>query len=354
MTLSQPTSALDLQSKTSSLRDRMQKAQKAALLGPVRDKAGELDAAASGMLRLAHDLRERGYAWERDLEARCIDLRDRWAGIRPGVFSAMERETEALRSRVADAEWRFNGALAQATDYESALGPLSQADQAVAGLESAANAANDAIDNMFDPLGVEVRKLSTTLKSLLEQLKQAAGSSVAWRAGESLVRAVKARWDRDGKDDPKGWLYLSDQRLIFERDEEVATKKTLFVVTEKKRVQEIQIDEPVARMTELEASKRGLLKNEDHLDARFGAGARFPTVHFHIDGQDCKEWSLTLRRLQAGELEATRAVPISQADRDRLANAPRHCPTCHAPFEDPILRGQTAIKCAYCGTSTPF
>lgn len=335
-----------------TLRDRMQQAQKTALLGGTREKAGNLDASSTGMLELAAELRERGYAWEKDLEGRCIDARERWAGIRPEAFAAMARETEALRSRTADAEWRFNSAIGEATSLETAPAALAQAEQAVAGLETAARASDDAIDGMFEKLAGDVSALSQRMKSTLSQLDQAAKSKVGWLATESLVRAVKAKWDRDGKEDPNGWLFLSDHRLIFERNEEVATKKTLFIVTERKLVQEVMLDEPVDRVLDLEPSKRGLMGHEDHLDARYGPGARFGAAHFHIDGQDCKEWQLTLRRLKSGELEANRAVPISDAEKARIANAPKRCGTCSAPFEAPILRGQTHIKCPYCGADT--
>jgi hypothetical protein len=338
--------------KIDSLRTRMQAAQKTALLGGTREKAGDLDRSTNSMLKLAADLRERGYAWEKDLEGKCIDARENWAAVRPQAMSAIERETEALRARTSDADWRFNNAIVQATNLDSAAQALAEAEQAVAGLESAAKAADDAIDGMFEKLQTDVGALERKMKSTLEQLDLAAKSKIGWLAGESLVRAVKAKWDRDGKDDPNGHLFLSDRRLAFERNEEVATKKTLFIVTEKKRMQDVMLDEPLDRLLDLEPSKRGLLGHEDHLDARYGA--RCSSAHFHIDGQDCKDWQLTLRRMKAGELEASRAVPVSEAEKARLANAPSKCPVCAAPFEAPILRGQTSIKCAYCGTSTPI
>lgn len=352
MSSTEPITQEQVNSQIRTLRDRMEKAQKTALLGGSREKAGDLDAASASMLRAAAELRERGYAWDKDLETRCVDARDRWATMRRDVLAAIERETEALRGRTADAELRFNNALSGAALLETAPTALAQAEQAVESLETAARAADDAIDGMFDTLSDAVGALTRQMKSTLEQLNQAAQSRVAWQAGESLVRAVKAKWDRDGKDDPNGWLYLSDRRLIFERDEDIATKKTLFIVTEKKRVQEVMLEESAERLNDLEPSKRGLLGHEDHLDARFGVGARFPSVHFHIDGQDCKEWQLTLRRLKSGELEANRAVPVSEAEKARIANAPKKCPSCNAPFEDPILRGQTRITCGYCGTAT--
>ncbi|MFO8037629.1 MAG: hypothetical protein R6U57_13480, partial [Anaerolineales bacterium] len=47
-------------------------------------------------------------------------------------------------------------------------------------------------------------------------------------ATESGIMAVKAVWAKSGKqrkEDPKGVLYLTDQRLLFEQKEKVTTKK---------------------------------------------------------------------------------------------------------------------------------
>ena len=52
--------------KIDQLRTRMQSAQKSALLGGTREKAGDLDRSTNTMLKLAAELRERG--WPRRLE----------------------------------------------------------------------------------------------------------------------------------------------------------------------------------------------------------------------------------------------------------------------------------------------
>ncbi|RIK15779.1 MAG: hypothetical protein DCC52_18340 [Chloroflexi bacterium] len=45
---------------------------------------------------------------------------------------------------------------------------------------------------------------------------------------------------------------------------------------------------------------------------------------------------------------------LSDAEKQRLKNAPTKCPSCASPLAAPILRGQTEIKCPACGTVTRF
>lgn len=65
---------------------------------------------------------------------------------------------------------------------------------------------------------------------------------------------------------PDGVLYLTDQRLIFEQKEEVATRKILFITTAKKKIQEMEWALPISLLETVQVRKMGMLKNEDYLD----------------------------------------------------------------------------------------
>jgi len=142
--------------------------------------------------------------------------------------------------------------------------------------------------------------------------------------------------------------------VIFERDEEVATKKVLFIATAKQRVQEVVLENKLGEVEAVAASKRGLFGNEDHLDFKFGGSARVRQAHFHIDGQDAHEWQGMVNRAKTGGLESMRVTALSDAEKARLKNAPTKCANCGSPLTAPILRGQTEIKCPACGTVARF
>ena len=99
-----------------------------------------------------------------------------------------------------------------------------------------------------------------------------------------MVRAVKALWTRDeqeDKTDPKGILFLTDQRLLFEQREEIATKKVLFVTTERKKVQELEkgavkaVMSAVARRDALAGKLSKVVGTFDHADMTEGEVAKY-------------------------------------------------------------------------------
>jgi hypothetical protein len=107
-------------------------------------------------------------------------------------------------------------------------------------------------------------------------------------------------------------------------------------------------------VTEVKASKKGLMGHEDHLDFALTSAAPARKAHFHIDGQDCNLWQATVGRVKNGEIEKSRVQPISEEEKQRLRNAPTKCSSCGGSIKAPILRGQTEIHCVYCGAVTRF
>jgi hypothetical protein len=344
----------EVRSNIRDLQDSWKETQEKVLLAAVRDEVEDVETRSNRVIDLARSVRERGYAWEKDLEPKCLDYRKRWAGLRPGVVQTIDREAASLKARTASVEAAVGQAVAKAVSPAGAAAALPAARNAVDSLQGAAEAAAKTIDGMFDSLSSDLSTLESHLNEISWMLDQAAAAKVEWLAAESLVRAVKAKWDRDGKDDPKGILYLSDQRLAFERKEDVATKKVLFIATEKEKVQEALLIMPLAEVSGVTATKKGFLSHEDHLDFEFAPGASLRKAHFHIDGQDCNQWQAAVGRAKDGEIEKSRVEPVSEQEKARLRGAPTKCSSCGGVIKAPILRGQTEIHCSYCGAVTRF
>lgn len=323
-------------------------------LSDVRDAAENVEAQSNRVADLANHVRQLGYAWEKDLEPRCLDYRRRWQDLKPQVMAALDKESAALSGRVTQITYQGNYALQHATNPATADKELTDGERAVNALLQETEAASKSIRGMFDQFSTDLHDEQTHLEKIQAMLERAAQSKIAWLPGEAVVAAVKAKWDRDGNDDPNGYLYLSDARLIFERDEEIATKKVLFIATAKQCVQQVMLEVKVGEIDSVLASKRGMFGNEDHLDFNFASSANVRRAHFHIDGQDANEWQGMVNRAKTGGLESTRVAALSDAENQRLKNAPTKCSNCGSPLSAPILRGQSEIKCPACGTVTRF
>jgi hypothetical protein len=344
----------EIRRRVDDLKSKLADVQGKALLTAVRDEAEDVETKSNRVSDLARTVRERGYAWEKDLEPKCLDFRRRWAELKPGVMQAIMRESTALRFKVTQAEASVTQAASRAVSPSAAQAVLPQVENELGTLESAADSAEKAVGGMFDSLSSDLDTLESHLNEITRMMDMMAGAKTEWLATEALVLAVKAKWDRDGKDDPQGMLFLTDQRVVFERREDVATKKVLFITTDKKTVQEAMLAIPVAETTGVTATKKGLMGHEDHLDFEFESGAALRKAHFHIDGQDCKMWQATFGRVKSGEIEKGRVTPISEEEKQRLKGAPTKCPSCGGAITAPILRGQTEIHCTYCGAATRF
>jgi hypothetical protein len=344
----------EIRRRVSSLQSSLEDVQKKALLTDVRDEAEDVETKSNRVADLARTARERGYAWETDLEPKCLDFRKRWGDLKPDVMQAIVRETSALRVRVSQAEADVAQACARATSVSSAQPVLPPVENELQALTSASAAAEEAVRGMFNTLSSDLNMLEVHLKQILWMLDQTAGSKAGWLNLETPILAVQAEWQAEGKTHSKGVLFLTDQRLVFERKEEVVTKKVLLIATEKEKVQEVEWEMALSDLTGVKGSKQGFLGHEDHVEFEFPSGAKMRKAHLHITGQEGSLWEATVGRVKSGDMEKSRVVPISEEEKTRLRNAPTKCASCGGALTAPILRGQTDIHCPYCSAILRF
>ncbi|GAB4421512.1 MAG: hypothetical protein Kow002_10480 [Anaerolineales bacterium] len=333
-----------LQRSISTLEDKVR-------LRSVRDSVEDIQSTINGFDRQIADLRKRGYAFGKNLEAQATDFESQWAGLVPAINREIETQAQQLQSTMRNVDRKFSQLNAQTGNISAARSLSSSLESDLETLESKASSAERSVNGMFDTLRAQVHRLKTSLQQVDWMLAELAEASFQLMVSEAGIMAVKAVWVKDGKgkkDDPEGVLYLTDQRLIFEQKEEVATKKILFITTEKEMTQNVLLDVPVVLVESVETSKRGLLKNEDFIQVNLESGAQVREALFHI-WQPCDEWQALIQRARAREFDAERAVPIDPDVVEKVRSAPSQCPSCGGNIDVVIMRGQNEIKCEYCG-----
>jgi hypothetical protein len=247
------------------------------------------------------------------MELQGSDLYRRWTTARTGVQAQINQQSTNLQAAITPIENDLRAVAGMMANISFSRNRLSAIQTAIDTLENRASAAEASIVGMFDALQGEVQKFAHHLDVLQEMLKDLAEASFQLLPTEGGVMAVKAVWAREGKekkDDPQGILYLTDQRLIIEQKEQVATKKVLFVATEKKLVQQLLFKAPLASITDIKTHKSGTFKNEDNLDLKL-KDAFASEAHVHI-WQDCNEWMALINRVKAGDFDKDRAVAIDK------------------------------------------
>jgi predicted nucleic acid-binding Zn-ribbon protein len=340
--------------KIDSLKSKVEDLQTDVRLTGIRDELEDMDTQVGGLRPCIQSLREQGYVFGKGLEAKADGFTTQWRALRPRAAYEIERQAPDLERELRPLESQ----LVQIQGTANRLAAKPAVDRLESGLdtlEGRVNAVKQNIEGMYDNAKSDVNTFKSGLDRVAEMLKHFAAASAAGcfrlLPTEGAVMAVKATYSRDekmDKADPEGFLFLTDQRMLFEQNQEIATKKVLFITTEKQKVEKLLLEVPIALVEQVQASKKGLFGHEDHLALTFKSGAPVYQAWFHLDGQDCNEWQTLIGRACSGDFASERAVAIDQAEVDRVKAAPSQCPNCGAPVNQVVLRGMDSLTCEYC------
>lgn len=346
-----PSPIEQLASEISSLQSKIGGMQDSARLKNALDTVEDLQTSVNGMQQRLAGLRTKGYVFEKDLEAQAADFARQWSEIHPSLVTQINLQSASLQGSLRSIELRMTQLNGLRTNPSAARPLIASIQSEMDMLEDKVRSAENTINGMYDSFNSQVSAVKWHLDKIDYLLTQLSEAKFALLPTEGGIMAVKAVWCKDVKerdDDPEGVLYLTDQRLLFEQKEEVATKKILFITTEKQKVQVLKWEIPVALIQEVKPSKQGLLKNEDHLDLRFGAGTSLESAHLHI-WQEGNEWVQLLNHAKTKDFDKGRAIAIDQAEVEKIKSVPAQCPSCGGNIAQVILRGQDNVKCEYCG-----
>jgi DNA repair exonuclease SbcCD ATPase subunit len=347
--MSAQTPSEDLASKISSIQSRISQLQEAVQLTSARDSIEDLQTTVNNLSQRIAALRSKGYAFDKNLEGQAADYQKQWQELSPSVTQQINNQASSLQAAIRTLEAWASQLISNPSAAQSAVTSL-EADVQV--LEDKVAAAERTISGMYNQFYSQVGILQSRLQRIEWMMTELSEATFQLLPTESGIMAVKAVWARTGeekKDDPEGVLYLTDQRLIFEQKEEVATKKVLFIATEKQKIQDLMLDMPVGLVEGIEISKKGLMKNEDHIALKCAAGAPVNEARFHI-WQSNEEWQSLINRAKAGEFDKDRAIEIDQETLDKVKSVPGQCPSCGGKIDQVVMRGMDSITCEFCGS----
>ena len=323
-------------------------------LGKVRDQVEDQDTKVKSLRPCIQELRARGYVFGKGFEEKAEGFTRQWNMTRPKVVYEIERQAPGLVKELRPLEEEFTP-LVGSGGRLAAKPAVERLESQVELLEGKVEAVVRGLEGAFDGLKAEIGQFKAQLDEVGKMLAIFAGAAAAGSfrllPTEGAVMAVKATFSRDlkmDKDDPQGYLFLTDQRILFEQNQEIATKKVLFITTEKQKVQRLLFEAPVALVEQVQATKKGLFGHEDHLAFTFKSGAPLYQAWLHLDGQDCTAWQTQIGQACSGDLKSDRSVAIDPAEVEKVKAAPTQCPNCGAPVNQVVLRGMDSLTCEYC------
>ncbi len=336
----------ELSQRAEALGRRLTSLRSRATLGDLRARLGTLDAALRSLPADLLEVRQGGYVYKAYLEKKVEVLQRQWEGLRQRLDTEAAQQGRMFLGRVEEVQRRL---LALGRDFRPA--DLEILERETGFLEGQVNDVVGTLEGSFRTLQNNVQQTKRQLQALHWLLQQVAGASFRLRPEENVVEAVSAQYlTREEKEGPRGILFLTDQRLLFEQKEDVVTAKFLFIPTEKQRVQKLLLEAPIGAVAEVRPGEHGVLMFKKELLELHLTQAGVSRALFRLEA-DSEAWAALIGRVHSGDIAGERvgaeAAPTVQAAPSQV---PSHCPTCGASLTTEIVRGMTSIACEYCGT----
>jgi hypothetical protein len=333
------------------LHRRFTSAESDAQLGNVYAAIGRIETAFTQLPLEVDALRARGYAHSRQAEAQIDAFRRQWESTRPRVESALTEHVNRLNGDLQLAGQRVR----QISSGTPAV--ITAATTAVDGLESKIRAADQALRGLYDRLSSELQNLTRELnqiKKMLDQLDES--PDIHLRTSEGPIAVVKAQWQRDGSEGPEGNLFLTDQRLLFERKEEVVTRRVLGIFkADSEKHQELMLDiaiTDIESVTQRQESGGFLgMGRSEFMDLTLGATAPVSRARFLLKEGRSADWISKIKRVQTGDINRDRhEAYLAEVETADSVLFPTQCPSCFAAVP-PAPRGARALTCEFCGAT---
>ena len=321
-----PGDVMNLQAEVNTL-------QELAMLASVEQELTAIENDVVSMGRKLADLRARGYAIEKALEADVTILAAQWDRIKLNAQKTMEQQRQLMAGQMQSIQQMLAQVVGQMNNLAAARPLYMQTKSSVASAQAQAEAAQSTVVAQYNGYADEVGTLTAHLEWVGWMLDALATATFQLLATESGVAAVEAVYARPGLEPENGILFLTDQRLLWE---------------DRVGEFELKLNVPLQQVTDVQkaASEDG---QQEFLDFTFGAGAPCPNAHFQLGMPVADSWLKMVGRARSGGYAGDRAIEIPPEELDRIRNAPQQCSKCGAALTDPILRGQVEITCEYCG-----
>jgi len=341
--------------KAKTLESTLDSVRTKASLSQVFDAIEDMDSDLGAIGGRLSQVRTRGYVFKSHLEADLQAVHNEWPATRLGVQMDAEAQRRRLVPQMDELQVRYAEARALIeTDLIQGEAVLAAVEAAGQALQKNADSAISTLQGMYDSLKSRLDKVKSSVDKVERILVDVDKASFKLYPDENIVDTIEGQWLTDQKGGPKGILYCTDHRLLFEQKEEVATKRMLFVVTEKQKVQQLVLDVPIGAVQQAKESESGaLLFRRDHLELAFGPQSKVRSAHFILKG-DSAAWQQLINRVNAGEIEKEWVKRAEPAAADAPKAMPTQCPTCGARITQTLVRGMKSVKCQYCGSVIPL
>lgn len=280
------------------------------------------------------NIRKNRYHSQKNLEQMSTELEKNWNSQLPNIQSYSLEQSNLLLQRQNNLDARIDRTetLDELIRFGNQLSDISRDFTAI---EGSLRGQLDDFQSRYQQIDDDLRTAELTASNL-------ANTSIGWKNNEHPVLAVKVK---DLTNDVDGVLTLTNLRILFEDVKEEVIRKNLLFATEKKTIREVTLNQPIGSIEEIEKGRVGFFKGAG-LFFKFKPKTGLDELKIDTSGNEDDDIIHFYNFIISGEAEEE-LEPVKKETED---NIPVVCPNCSAPYREEILRGQTSVKCIYCGS----
>ena len=334
-----------LSKRLNELKDRYQELLRRVEMTDLIEETTRLGNDIEDLPESLTEVRRRGYTFRSYLENKIEVIAEQWDDINGKIDSWIEGASDDTEEKLAKGQ-----AYVQVFAEEPLTGKQEQAANQLEALldtvETQVDVAEERVRVLYDEVQREVRETNSQLRQIVNYLDLADEAAFELDGGESIYMVAKAEWD-DGGEKPDGFLYLTNQRVLFEQKEKVGKTFGMFGG---KEVQEILWEAPLSTLQEATNEDKGMFGGKDMVHMSFDSGASYGNLTVEIKGGvDSSIWSTQINRAASGKIDDESTVEPDPELIERLREAPTACPTCGATLPS-IDEHTSEVNCKYCGS----
>jgi hypothetical protein len=319
-------------------------------ISDVESKLSYVEASMGSLPSRLMTVRGRGYAAMGHLEKSIDLLTKKWTDAAPTLKQAflnsvqplitqirgLEAEARRLRTEIDSGNIGFSRSLASRLSIDASSIRM----KAISETSKVSTPLNEFISS--------VNAIDRDLKVAEKTVELFSQATFPLKQEESLVLAIEGKIMSGEKSE--GTLYFTNQRFIFEGKKEVVLEKKFFIATKKKVERTVLIEQPIGTLQEISKGRVGLLAWTG-IYIRFKPERGLAETPFDVKGWEADIITRFFSYIIGGEADkdiaSIRGTPVKEAPTIQLVR----CSHCGAPYTREIYKGETSVKCEYCGTS---
>lgn len=312
-------------------------------------KVASVDAAMGALPSRLSSIRARGYAAMGHLDKTIELLTKKWADASPLVKQSLANSLQPISPQINNLRSEMSRAKSE-IDMSMLSAAQSSLNRLAGDASSIKSRAVSEAARVTAPVGEVMSSLAAVDRDLkIGETTLALFGQAAFPLKQQEFPVLAIEGKNLGQEKTDGTLYFTNQRFVFEGKKEVVLEKKLFIVTKKRVDRVIMAEQPIGALSEISKGRVGLIAGIG-VYVKYKPETGLPEAVYDVKGWEADVITRFFSYIIGGEADkdiaATRGLAPSQMPTIKVTR----CPYCGAPQGGEIYRGQTTVKCEYCGS----